>query len=155
MVEKPNWSLRLCIDPIYLNKAIIKEMYTIPTLEELAPYPSHKTYYTVFDIKDSFYHIKLDEESSKYCSFNTVYGTYRFSRAPFGLKNIPEFFQKLVYKYFGDITGVTIYVDDIMVSADTFEEHDNIVNKVVQRVRDYNIKFHFDKIEYCVQVTRS
>lgn len=109
IVEKPNRSLRLCIDPTYLNKAIVKEMYTIPTLKELAPKLSHKTYYSVFDIKDGFYHIQLNEVSSKYCSFNTIYGTYRFLRAPFGLKNIPEFFQKLVYKYFGDISGVTIY----------------------------------------------
>lgn len=151
IVEKPNGSLRLCIDPIYLNKAIIKEMYTIPTLEELAPKLSHKAYYSVFDIKDGFYHIQLNEVSSKYCSFNTIYGTYRFLRAPFGLKNIPEFFQKLVYKYFGDISGVTIYVDDILISAYTIEEHDNIVNKVIQRARDYNIKFNFDKIQYCVQ----
>lgn len=126
-------------------------MYTIPTLEELAPKLSHKTYYSVFDINDGFYHIQLNEVSSKYCYFNTIYGTYRFLRAPFGLKNIPEFFQKLVYKYFGDISGVTIYVDDILISADTIEEHDNIVNKVIQRARDYNIKFNFDKIQYCIQ----
>jgi len=131
IVEKPIGSLRLCVDPTYLNKAIVKEMYTIPTLEELVPKLSNKTYYSVFDIKDGFYHIQLNEVSSKYYSFNTIYGTYRFLRAPFGLKNIPEFFQKLVYKYFGDISGVTIYVDDILISADTIEEHDNIVRNVI------------------------
>jgi len=151
IVEKLNESLRLCIDPIYLNKAIIKEMYTIPTLEELAPKLSHIIYYSVFDMKDGFYHIRLDEVSSKYCSFNSIYGTYRFLRAPFGLQNIPDFFQKLAYKYFGDISGFTIYVDDILISADTIEDHDNIVNKVIQRARDYNIHFNFDKIQYCVQ----
>jgi len=50
-------------------------MYTIPTLEELVPKLSHKTYYSVSDIKDGFYHIQLNEVSSKYCSFNTIYGT--------------------------------------------------------------------------------
>lgn len=115
------------------------------------PKLSNKAYYSVFDIKDGFYHIQLKEVSSKYCFFNTIYGTYRFLRAPFGLKNIPEFFQKLVYKYFGDISGVIIYVDDILISADTIEEHDNIVKNVIQRARDYNIKFNFDKVQYCVQ----
>jgi len=38
-----------------------------------------------------------------------------------------------------------------MVSADTMEEHDNIDNKVVKKAREYNIKFDFDKIQYCVQ----
>lgn len=39
---------------------------------------------------------------------------------------------------------------DIMIGADTKEEHDKIVNKVLQRARDYNIKFSFNKIQNCI-----
>lgn len=38
-----------------------------------------------------------------------------------------------------------------MISVDTIEEYDNIVNKVIQRAKDYNKKFNFDKIQYFVQ----
>lgn len=38
---------------------------------------------------------------------------------------------------------------DILISAKTIEEHDNIVRNVIQRARDYNIKL------YCVQEVKS
>lgn len=150
IVEKPNGSLRICIDPIELNKYIIREKYTIPTLEELAPKLSNKQVFTVLDIKDGFYHVKLDNESSKLCSFSTVYGTYRFLRAPFGLSCMPEIFQRLVYKYFGDIPGVSIYFDDLCIAGDSKDEVDQILKNVLERARKYNIRFNFDKLQYCV-----
>lgn len=36
IIEKSNKSLRLCIDPQYLNKAIKRKFYTIPTIEEIS-----------------------------------------------------------------------------------------------------------------------
>lgn len=60
-------------------------------------------------------------------------------------------FQKLVYKYFEDIAGVVIYVDDIMACADTLEGHDSTIKKLLERARDYNIKFNFSKLQYCAR----
>jgi hypothetical protein len=151
IVEKPNGSLRICIDPKELNKYIVKEKYTIPTLEEISPNLSNKKYFCILDIKDGFYHVKLDSESSKLCSFSTIYGTYRFLRAPFGLACMPEIFQKLMFKYFGDITGVSIYFDDLCISGESKEEVDAILNKVFRRARQYNIKFNYNKLQYCVE----
>jgi len=149
LVEKPDGSLRICIDPFELNKYIIRENYTIPTVEELAPILSNKKYFTILDVKDGFYHIKLDDDSSKLCSFNTIFGAYRFLRAPFGLANIPELFQKLMYKYFGDIKGIAMYFDDICIATETKEENDLLIREVLNRARKYNIKFNFKKFQYC------
>jgi len=149
IVEKPNGSLRVCIDPSDLNKYILRENYTIPTIEELAPTLSNKKFFTILDVKDGFYHMKLDEESSKLCSFNTIFGAYRFLRAPFGLASIPELFQKLMFKYFGDIKGIAIYFDDICIATNTKEENDLIIKQVLDRAKKYNIKFNFEKFQYC------
>jgi hypothetical protein len=150
VVEKPDGSLRICIDPVELNKYIIRERYTIPKIEELAPNLSHKKIFTVLDIKDAFYHIALDEESSKLCSFSSVFGTYRFLRAPFGLSCLPELFQRLVHKYFGDIQGLSIYFDDLCIATNSKEENDNILKQVLERAKKFNIKFNFKKFQYCV-----
>jgi hypothetical protein len=150
IVEKPDGSLRLCIDPIELNKYIVRERYVIPTIDELAPNLSHKKVFTVLDIKDAFYHIALDEESSKLCSFSTVFGTFRFLRAPFGLLCLPELFQRLVHKYFGDIKGVSLYFDDLCIASDSKDENDKILREVLQRAKQFNVKFNFNKFQYCV-----
>lgn len=149
IVEKPNGSLRVCIDPTELNKHIILEKYTIPTIAEIAPKLANKSHFSILDLKDGFYQVPLDENSSKLCSFSTIFGTYRFKRAPFGLSCMPEIFQRLVFKYFGDIEGVTVYFDDLCISSNSKEENDAILGKVFERARKFNVKFNFDKFQYC------
>lgn len=58
---------------MYLNKAIMKEIFIIHISEELARKLTHMHFYSVFYIKDKFYYIELDEEFGKYCSFNPMY----------------------------------------------------------------------------------
>ncbi|KAI5731889.1 hypothetical protein M8J77_017897 [Diaphorina citri] len=150
-VEKPDKSLRICIDPVELNKYLVREYYTIPTHEDILPNLANKRYYCVFDLKDGFHQIKMDKESSKLCTFSTPFGCYRYLRAPFGLSVIPEKFQKLTFKYFGNINGVTVYFDDILCAAETKEELDQIIEEVLRVARKYNIKFNPTKLQYHVE----
>lgn len=150
IVEKPDGSLRICIDPQNLNKYIVRERFTIPTIDEISPQLANKKLYSVLDIKDGFYHLKLDEHSTKLCNFSTVFGTYRFLRCPFGLSNLPELFHKRVAKYFEDIPGVVVYFDDLCIAANSKEENDSILRKVLDRARSLNIRFNFNKFQYCM-----
>lgn len=146
-VEKPDKTLRICIDPRELNKVIIKDRYQIPSLEELRPKLANKKYYTLLDLKDGYHQCELDQNSQKYCSFSTPFGTYQFLRLPFGLSSAPEKFQELIYKYFGHIKNVSVYFDDILISATTKAEHDEILNEVIQQARILNIKFNPKKLQ--------
>jgi len=74
VIEKPDKSLRICLDPREINKSMIREMYQIPTLEQIKLNLSNKSIFTVLDIKDGFYHCELDEESQQFCSFSTPFG---------------------------------------------------------------------------------
>jgi len=94
LVEKKDSSLRLCLDPRDLNKAIKREHYKIPTVEDVASRLHGKRIFSIVDLKDGFWNIKLDNESSKLCTFNTPFGRYSFCRCPFGISSIPEVFQK-------------------------------------------------------------
>lgn len=81
----------------------------------------------MIDIKDAFYHIKLDERSSNHFTFSSSFGCFKFLRVLFGLSSIPEIFQKLANKYFGDIKNVIVYFDDILCVTNTKKEMDDIV----------------------------
>ena len=94
IVEKKNGSLRLCLDPRDLNKAIKREHYKIPTMPEIASEFAGKTVFSTLDLKDGYWQVKLDEDSSLLCTFNTPFGRYRFTRMPFGIKSASEVFQK-------------------------------------------------------------
>jgi hypothetical protein len=130
ITEKPNGNLRLCIDPIELNKAIVRQYYNVPTISETASKLSNQTF-TVFDLKEGFHQVMLDEESSLRCSFSSPCGCYRYTRMPYGISCVPENFQNLVEKNFGDISGTVIYFDDLLSMGKTEEEHNQVVVRVV------------------------
>ncbi|CAB4019878.1 Hypothetical predicted protein, partial [Paramuricea clavata] len=89
VTEKKNGNLRICLDPRALNKAVRKH-YPMKTVEEVEAELEGSTVFSTLDASSEFWHIKLDEKSSKLTTFNTPYGRYRFLRLPFGLNSAPE-----------------------------------------------------------------
>ncbi|GBN61323.1 Transposon Ty3-G Gag-Pol polyprotein [Araneus ventricosus] len=152
IVEKPNGNLRLCLDPRDLNKVIKREHYQIPSADDIISRLEGKKICnnSVVDLKDGFWHVPLDEVSSEICTFNTPFGRYKFNKMPFGIASAPEIFQKRNQKLIGDIEGVEIYFDDIIVAGNDEASHDVIRSKVLERARSVTIKFNPDKLQYRV-----
>ena len=62
-VRKLN-KLRLCLDPLHLNKGIIRNHYPMPTVEDITPKLTKAKVFSVVDVKDGFLQVVLDELSS-------------------------------------------------------------------------------------------
>jgi len=104
--------------------------------------------FSVLDLKDGFWHVKLDEESSKVCTFTSPFGRYCFTRLPFGISSALEVFQRKTSEGFGDINGVLCYFDDLIISGGTEVEHDRALISVLNRARVLNIKFNKEKFKF-------
>lgn len=150
VVEKKDGSIRLCIDPRELNRAIMREHYQVPTFDDVLPRLAGKTVFSIIDMKDGFWHVELDEESSKLVTFNTPFGRYSFTRLPFGISSAPEVFQKRAQQAFGDIDGINIVFDDIIIAASSVDEHDNILKQLLERAREANVRFNKAKLQLLV-----
>jgi len=103
IVEKKNGSLRLCLDPRDLNKAVKREHFVLPTCEDVLAKLHGKSIFTIIDMKDGFWHVSLDESSSKLCTFNSPFGRYSMLHLPFRLSSAPEVFQRRNMEIFGDM----------------------------------------------------
>lgn len=152
IVEKDDGSIRLCLDPRDLNKCILKKYYEIPTINDLKSQIGNSKFFSVLDLKESFWQIALTEDSKKYCTFSTIYGSYYFNVLPFGLEISAETFQEICKTCFSDIEGLFIYIDDFLIHAESKEEHDKILEKVLCRARELNIKFNPKKFQYLPHV---
>jgi len=145
-VEKKNTDkLRICIDPRPLNKAIKREHYHLPTIEEITTRLSGAKFFSTLDARSGFWQIPLDDESSTLTTFATPYGRYRFTRMPFGIHSAQEVFHKRLHELFQDLSGVETDIDDILVWGRTREEHDERLEKTLQRARESNLKLNPDK----------
>ena len=153
VVAKPG-KIRICLDPRDLNKALQRPKYQMPTLEEVLPKLSKAKVFTTLDAKDGFYQIGLDESSSKKTTFWTPYVRYRYLRMPFGINLAPEEFECKLHEKIGDLEGVEILRDDILVAGygDTQEEadanHDQNLRRLLVRAREINLKLNSKKMNF-------
>ena len=125
----------------------------MPTIDDILPELSQAKVFSVFDVKNGFWHVELDEESSKLTCFNTPFGRYRWLRMPFGLAPAPEEFQRRQHQVLEGLPGVLTIHDDILLygEGDTYEEasrdHDAKLHKLMMRCREQNVKLNKDKMK--------
>ena len=65
----------------------------------------------------------LDEESWSYVTINTQRGLYKYLHLPFGVSPAPAVFQKAMDAILQGLPQVICYLDDILVTGSTPEEH--------------------------------
>ena len=151
IVEKRNGSLRICLDPRDLNRAIKREHFSLPTREQIMAQFAGAAIFSKLDASQGFWQLKLSNESSDLCTFNTPFGRYRFLRLPFGVSCAPEIYHKRIHMMFEHIQGVDTSMDDIIVWGSTQEEHDQRLKEVLDIARRNNLKLNRDKCEFGVK----
>ena len=141
-VEKENGSIRICLDPRNLNKAVKREHFQLPTASDVTSKLSGASLFSKLDAKDGFWHVTLDYESSLLTTFGTPFGRYKFNRLPFGLKSANEVFQKKMQQAFEGIPGAEVIYDDILIYAKDSESHDQALRQVMDRARERKVKLN-------------
>ena len=151
-VPKKDGKLRICLDPRDLNKAIRREHYPLPTIEDVATRLHGAKVFTVLDVSKGFWHVEMEDESSFLTAFNTPFGRYRWKRMPFGLCSAPEVFQRRMHELIEGLRGVEVVADDFVVVGfgDTHEvatrDHDHNLEEFLQRCAERGIKLNSNKI---------
>lgn len=91
----------------------------------------------------------MDESSIQKTAFSTQDGHFEFLRLPFGLKNAPADFSKMMHSTLGDLDFVKVYLDDITIHSKSFEEHLKHVEIVLKRLSDVRLKINHEKCVWC------
>ena len=66
---------------------------------------------------------------------------------PFGLSSASEVFQKNNESVFEGIKGIHIVSDDIIIAGSSLQEHDQILRQVLERAKERNVRFNYDKLQ--------
>ena len=148
IVKKPN-KICVCLDPTKLNKAILRGPYPNKTIEEVVMKTSNAKLFSVVDASSGYWQIELDEESSKLCTFSTPWRGYRYTRLPFGIKMARDIFVQELNKVLGDLPGVSIVTDDILIYGSTIQPHKERLELVFERARKANLKLNSKKSKIC------
>lgn len=148
-------AVRICLDPIHLNKALRRPNLQFVTLDEILPELGKAKVFSTMDARKGFWHIELDEQSSKLTTFWTPFGRYRWTRLPFGIAPAPEIFQIKLQEVIEGLDGVECIADDLLVYGvgETIEEalanHNRCLEKLLCRLQCHNVKLNRSKLKLC------
>lgn len=117
VVRKANGNIRICIDPQPLNKVLVRERYKLPTFDDILPELNNARTFTKLDVQEAFWHVRLDQGSSRLTTMITPFGRFRWSRLPFGLSVSSEIFQRKLHESLSGLDGVLTIADDIIVAG--------------------------------------
>ena len=85
VATKKSGKVRICIDPHELNKALQREHYMIPILEDVTYELLQAKVFSKEDLSSGYWHVTLDADSSNLITFQTPFVRFRWRRLPFGL----------------------------------------------------------------------
>ena len=128
--QKPNGKLRVCIDPKDLNQALRRSHYPTPTIDDILPELGMAKVFSTVDVKNGFWHVELDDESSRLTTFNSPIGRFQWRRLPFGLCSAPEEFQRRLNHALEGLTGILPIHDDVLIydkgatDEEALQDHD-------------------------------
>ena len=153
VVMKADGRVRICIDPKPLNKALKRNHYLLPVMEDFLPELQSAKIFSTVDAKDGFWHVCLDEESSYLTTFETPFGKYRWNRLAFGLSVSPEEFQRRLNEALSGLQGIAVVADDILIYGcgetieDATRDHDRKLIELLERCRQTGIRLNPGKLK--------
>lgn len=92
--------------------------------------------------------LELDEESSKMAAWSTMRGVFRVDRLAFGIKTATGIFQRTMEKLLQGISGVFVFIDDIVITGSTRQDYLSNIVKVFERLQNAGLRLKKDKCKF-------
>ena len=133
--------IRVCGDySVTVNPQLETHRQPLPLPEELMHKLGGGYGFTKIDLADAYNQIPLSKESQKKLALSTHKGVLLQMRHPFGISSAPGYFQEIMFQLTNDLKGVAVYLDDILVSGATAEDHLQNLRALLQRLQDKGLR---------------
>ena len=148
-VPKKDGKTRICGDyKVTINPVLEVEQYPLPKPEDLFATLAGGKRFTTLDLSHAYNQLVLDEDSQELVTINTHRGLFRYRRLPFGIASAPAVFQKTMDVILQGMSRVTCYLDDILVTGATAEEHLRNLDEVLTRLKKHGVRLRKDKCRF-------
>jgi hypothetical protein len=134
-----------------LNNYTVPDRYPIPRIAETLTNIAKAKYITSMDALKGFHQNRVTERARKYLRIITHKGVYEYLRMPFGIKNAPSHFQRMMNSIFtAELSEgwLIVYIDDIIICSSTWEEHMARLTLVLKKVIKVNLKISLKKCAF-------
>ena len=148
-VPKSDGRIRICGDyKVTVNPHIEPDRHPLPKPDDLFASLSGGKKFTKIDLSHAYLQMMLDDESKKFMVINTHKGLYQYTRMPFGISSAPAIFQHVMDTILQGLSNVLCYLDDILITGATDQEHIHNLEEVLKRLQCHGIKVQNSKCTF-------
>jgi RNase H-like domain found in reverse transcriptase/Reverse transcriptase (RNA-dependent DNA polymerase) len=151
-VSKKNGKLWPCQDYRYLNDWMVKNSYLLPLISEIMDKLKGTNYFTKLDVHWGYNNVQIRKGDEWKAAFKTNKGLFEPTMMFFRMCNSPATFQAMMDDIFMTMIDnrlVIVYMDDILIFADTKEELEQITKLVLEKLWEHNLFLKAKKCEFC------
>ena len=145
--------MRPCLDARALNKVIEDDRESPPIISELIQEFTDVQYLSKFNLKNEYWQVVLHKDSRPYTAFRFDTAMYQFTRVPFGLKVAGSAFIRASSTALEGGSAklrkaLKMYIDDLLIGTDTFENHIGVLKELFSILMKYNFTLNLGKCEF-------
>lgn len=145
---KSDGSDRFCTDFRKVNNVTKPDCHPLPRMEDCVDNVGSAAYVSKLDLLKGYWQVPLTPRAQEISAFVTPDAFLQYKVMPFGVRNAPATFQRLVNRVLGGVPGCEAYLDDIVVHSVSWDEHIEQLNLVFQRLAEANLTINLAKCEF-------
>ena len=148
LAPKKDGNYRFCVDFRRVNSVTKKDAQPMPRIDDILDQLGGARCFSTLDLASGYWQVPLREEDREKTAFSVGVNHYEFTVMPFGLTNAPATFQRMMSTILKGVKGCLVFLDDIIIFADTWEEHHPILEEVLGRIRAAGLKLKRKKCQF-------
>ena len=148
LVPKHDGGFRFCTDFRKVNDKTKSDSFPIPRIADCIDQIGNAKFVSTFDMLKGYWQVPLTQRAREISAFVTPSGLYQYKVMPFGMKNAPATFQRMVNKLVRDIDGCEGYIDDVVIYSDNWSDHIRQIKRFFQIMREAKLTINLMKSEF-------
>jgi len=149
LVPKPDGSYRFVTDYRKVNQCTKTDSYPIPRIDDCIDKIGNSKFVSKFDLLKGYWQVPLTDRAKEISAFCTPDALFQYRVMPFGMKNAPATFQRMVNQLVADIEGCEAYVDDLIVYSQSWEQHIGQLRHLFAKLSEAKLTVNLVKSEFC------
>lgn len=148
LVPKPDHTPRFCNDYRKVNSVTKPDSFPLPRMEDCIDRVGSAKYVTKLDLLKGYWQVPLTPRASEISAFVTPDTFLQYTVMPFGLRNAPATFQRLMRIVLSGVENCEAYLDDVVAYSSTWADHLHTLSLIFSRLREASLTLNLAKCEF-------
>ena len=148
LVVRQGPKMRMVVDySVTINRFTLLDAYPLPNIEDLVNKIARDKYFSSLDLRSAYHQVPISADERHYTAFEAGGRLFQYKRLPFGVTNGVSAFQRSIDKFIetNKLEKVYAYLDDITVTGETLEEHNNNLRRLLEAAAKCRLTINEEK----------